>query len=102
FFFFQAEDGIRDFHVTGVQTCALPISDPARPDARARGAPPGRAGRGSPHRGAPPRAVPVTGAVTALRSHPLETAAVARCRRDPAGHRATAAAACTLAGWPSS
>src|SRR6266511_4820742 len=27
-FFFQAEDGIRDFHVTGVQTCALPISGP--------------------------------------------------------------------------
>src|SRR5690606_40271633 len=26
FFFIQAEDGIRDFHVTGVQTCALPIS----------------------------------------------------------------------------
>src|SRR5437870_11397791 len=26
-FFFQAEDGIRDGHVTGVQTCALPISD---------------------------------------------------------------------------
>src|SRR5690606_40003560 len=25
-FFFQAEDGIRDFHVTGVQTCALPLS----------------------------------------------------------------------------
>src|SRR5690606_40229913 len=25
-FFFQAEDGIRGFHVTGVQTCALPIS----------------------------------------------------------------------------
>src|SRR5258707_12427751 len=25
FFFFQAEDGIRDFGVTGVQTCALPI-----------------------------------------------------------------------------
>src|SRR5690606_41180748 len=25
FFFFQAEDGIRDFHVTRVQTCALPI-----------------------------------------------------------------------------
>src|SRR5690606_40966565 len=24
-FFFQAEDGIRGFHVTGVQTCALPI-----------------------------------------------------------------------------
>src|SRR2546426_7232106 len=26
FFFFQAEDGIRDYKVTGVQTCALPIS----------------------------------------------------------------------------
>src|SRR6266496_2977280 len=25
-FFFQAEDGIRDLYVTGVQTCALPIS----------------------------------------------------------------------------
>src|SRR5690606_39605592 len=34
-FFCQAEDGIRDFHVTGVQTCALPISAPncAVPDA---------------------------------------------------------------------
>src|SRR3712207_5545309 len=29
FFFFQAEDGIRDIGVTGVQTCALPISAPA-------------------------------------------------------------------------
>src|SRR5690606_27035409 len=28
--FFQAEDGIRDFHVTGVQTCALPIYVPIR------------------------------------------------------------------------
>src|SRR5690606_39442823 len=26
-FFLQADDGIRDFHVTGVQTCALPICD---------------------------------------------------------------------------
>src|SRR2546430_11176409 len=30
FFFFQAEDGIRDLTVTGVQTCALPISRGAR------------------------------------------------------------------------
>src|SRR2546422_728808 len=29
FFFFQAEDGIRDVAVTGVQTCALPIFGPA-------------------------------------------------------------------------
>src|SRR3989454_6229657 len=35
FFFFQAEDGIRDYKVTGVQTCALPISL-----ATARGTPP--------------------------------------------------------------
>src|SRR5438034_791211 len=30
-FFFQAEDGIRDHCVTGVQTCALPISSPGPP-----------------------------------------------------------------------
>src|SRR5256886_17659942 len=30
FFFFQAEDGIRDLTVTGVQTCALPISGRGR------------------------------------------------------------------------
>src|SRR2546430_4019356 len=29
FFFFQAEDGIRDLTVTGVQTCALPICSPS-------------------------------------------------------------------------
>src|SRR3712207_8047812 len=36
-FFFQAEDGIRDIGVTGVQTCALPISA----DVADRGAGPG-------------------------------------------------------------
>src|SRR3989449_2021249 len=36
FFFFQAEDGIRDVAVTGVQTCALPIS--GRPGRRGQGA----------------------------------------------------------------
>src|SRR5437879_6828378 len=38
YFFFQAEDGIRDTSVTGVQTCALPIWSPrgARASARAR------------------------------------------------------------------
>src|SRR5438132_10664141 len=36
FFFFQAEDGIRDHCVTGVQTCALPISAPRRARARSR------------------------------------------------------------------
>src|SRR5215203_7014816 len=32
FFFFQAEDGIRDIGVTGVQTCALPISAYVAPE----------------------------------------------------------------------
>src|SRR5437870_7178266 len=35
-FFFQAEDGIRDGHVTGVQTCALPISSALAAVAKAR------------------------------------------------------------------
>src|SRR5207253_10812746 len=39
FFFFQAEDGIRDGHVTGVQTCALPICSYRNP-----GGPGGRSG----------------------------------------------------------
>src|SRR5688572_32857607 len=39
FFFFQAEDGIRDLTVTGVQTCALPICQAGREaDTQARSA----------------------------------------------------------------
>src|SRR5690349_23262991 len=49
FFFFQAEDGIRDLYVTGVQTCALPIW-PAR--RRSPGWPAGAAAGRCP---APPR-----------------------------------------------
>src|SRR5215469_5602455 len=41
FFFFQAEDGIRDLYVTGVQTCALPISGGERAAGR-RDDPPDR------------------------------------------------------------
>src|SRR5256885_7106300 len=37
FFFFQAEDGIRDYKVTGVQTCALPISSRETQRRRLRG-----------------------------------------------------------------
>src|SRR3712207_8646115 len=50
FFFFQAEDGIRDIGVTGVQTCALPISHRPRPRRAAGPAPFHRArhGRGDP------------------------------------------------------
>src|SRR6266705_1662212 len=46
FFFFQAEDGIRDRTVTGVQTCALPISRPGR--AVRTAVPAAVPGRGSP------------------------------------------------------
>src|SRR5690606_28267840 len=61
FFFFQAEDGIRDFHVTGVQTCALPIwlqrGVLPRPvaDARAAGGVPPQHRDGSCGRGPVPR-----------------------------------------------
>src|SRR2546421_6112083 len=63
FFFFQAEDGIRDLIVTGVQTCALPIySVPGHPGARSGGpreAPARRrAARGAHHRAARPRRRP--------------------------------------------
>src|SRR5256885_16880804 len=49
FFFFQAEDGIRDYKVTGVQTCALPICAVA-----------GHTGAGGLRAGRPPRAPPAT------------------------------------------
>src|SRR6266436_9043102 len=39
FFFFQAEDGIRDVAVTGVQTCALPISGTGTVEDRRHGDP---------------------------------------------------------------
>src|SRR5437867_12545307 len=60
FFFFQAEDGIRDRTVTGVQTCALPICrEPvlgARPDALHTAGRSGDVGRRDPL--APPRRSP--------------------------------------------
>src|SRR2546422_5793380 len=67
FFFFQAEDGIRDVAVTGVQTCALPISrtrddrpvpfrDPlSRPAGAGDGAAARARGGGAPRRGGRPR-----------------------------------------------
>src|SRR3989454_7275667 len=56
FFFFQAEDGIRDYKVTGVQTCALPIY-PAR-DPRPAAARP-RADSGAPSSAGNPARAPV-------------------------------------------
>src|SRR5688500_19302575 len=62
FFFFQAEDGIRYYKVTGVQTCALPIS------AEGRGGP--REVRDAPGRGGAPDARARRAAGRA-REHPL-------------------------------
>src|SRR2546426_12447355 len=57
-FFFQAEDGIRDYKVTGVQTCALPISRRRAPPRSASGP-----GRGGARRRGPPDVRPTDGAV---------------------------------------
>src|SRR3990170_982934 len=103
FFFFQAEDGIRDDLVTGVQTCALPIwrrrppSPPPRPppppppSPPGRAPPPWRASRGrsgvacGAHRPCPPR--PVRRTRTRRRGRPS----------GPSGPpRATAAPSCGL------
>src|SRR3989442_5394422 len=66
FFFFQAEDGIRDADVTGVQTCALPISPPSP---LAAGRIPARGRRGSLGRGPASRASGEGGAVRAPSAH---------------------------------
>src|SRR5262249_58787298 len=55
FFFFQAEDGIRDWSVTGVQTCALPISSACVRACWRWWTAPWRADRDDPDRGLSPR-----------------------------------------------
>src|SRR3989440_902512 len=56
FFFFQAEDGIRDLIVTGVQTCALPISARRRSRrVQARATQSARGSAGPPRRTRAPR-----------------------------------------------
>src|SRR5256886_6695979 len=69
FFFFQAEDGIRDLTVTGVQTCALPISSD-RSGARLRRA---RAAVGD--------EVPRPGRPAGARARPLHPASLLRLQR---------------------
>src|SRR5205085_6733550 len=83
-FFFQAEDGIRDLTVTGVQTCALPISTwscpgPRRSSPRARSGP-GRACRAaSPRRTSAARGRP-SGRPPGCRRRPTPPASPAPCR----------------------
>src|SRR5256884_3333039 len=91
FFFFQAEDGIRDVAVTGVQTCALPVPR-VRPQGlrdRGRGGRPGFGAHGG-GRAKVPAAVPDPGGGRAHEAAlSLSGAAVFRAARPPgSGHRA--------------
>src|SRR5256885_8253024 len=85
FFFFQAEDGIRDYKVTGVQTCALPICQELADDRWARFAPSTKARPGAvrrtPQRSAERRAGPRHGPVISGRSRRSEERRVGKeCR----------------------
>src|SRR2546429_2344205 len=98
--FFQAEDGIRDVAVTGVQTCALPISGP--PGAPYHAAPPWPAAQGvagpwlrrhPPRSTAPaagPRMAPPCAPGLPTESSPRRRGARAREQRTPAAGRSTA------------
>src|SRR5258706_1996829 len=87
--FFQAEDGIRDWSVTGVQTCALPISDTGgllqypRED-QAQAFPGGHDGRRKDHRRPPARQAPRQGV---LRCRPRDRSANRRARCRHLRHR---------------
>src|SRR6266403_3086155 len=94
FFFFQAEDGIRDLYVTGVQTCALPI---CRGGAVDDTAPQRRPGEDRPERrGSVGTAAPRWGAASDLctdaggRGDPRPGASAGGCGRDPAPRPAAA------------
>src|SRR5688572_31726181 len=84
-FFFQAEDGIRDLTVTGVQTCALPISETLGGVGKAEAA----AGRLPSARRAPGRRRPLAaraaarGALSALRSEERRVGKECRARWAP-------------------
>src|SRR3989440_3714966 len=72
FFFFQAEDGIRDLIVTGVQTCALPISRAGAARAVHEHRRPGAPGA-APAQAHRDRASRVGGRVRRLRAHPARS-----------------------------
>src|SRR5690348_17685607 len=82
FFFFQAEDGIRDGRVTGVQTCALPISGDRRTRAsQIRPGAPGSTARGANRRGpAPGRSGGGAGAAAAASGRSEERRVGKECR----------------------
>src|SRR3712207_8160130 len=83
FFFFQAEDGIRDIGVTGVQTCALPIW---------RGPAEHRAGGAPRHRGPGPAALAGAADRAVVLPRPGGRRARPVLRRGPGGPGVAAAA----------
>src|SRR5687768_6740880 len=84
YFFFQAEDGIRDVAVTGVQTCALPIWRPSRHRPRRARHRLHRRGRARDHGRAARRAAGAGQLLDVRRARPRSRRAGARVR-DPAG-----------------
>src|SRR6266496_4670697 len=105
FFFFQAEDGIRDLYVTGVQTCALPISccrPPGRPpgsSCTARWSRPARTTRSAPRgsASAPRSAVPPPSSTRCSTrcTGPVSATSTCRCCRTGCGRRSP-----TIATFP--
>src|SRR6266498_863500 len=85
FFFFQAEDGIRDADVTGVQTCALPICARARPGGHRHRPPPPRRRAAARVRGARPAAagLPLAGEGPVRRRRRVQAGAGADARPGP-------------------
>src|SRR3989454_6478634 len=69
-FFFQAEDGIRDYKVTGVQTCALPISGAALPLQTAAAWPSAHPGWGPANRDSAPAVLAAGARARRARDHP--------------------------------
>src|SRR2546428_3362284 len=122
-FFFQAEDGIRDLIVTGVQTCALPISDrertlrrrtptrrtcpePARGRGRRADAPPAgrtpRKARAARRRRLPARwrtPAPPSRPPPAPREPPRGAAAPAARRRQPSRRRGAGGGSAPTPSW---
>src|SRR5690606_26739871 len=107
FFFFQAEDGIRDFHVTGVQTCALPIS-PSWPSGEVRNLASSAASSGcslcvGTARNDPPQLPPPPGtAATSHRPSPASPAVFSMCPSIQAGQGMVANALSWMAAFHSS
>src|SRR5947207_15201181 len=90
FFFFQAEDGIRDHCVTGVQTCALPISQGAADSLRLHGVCAGSEAS----RRLLERDEPHEGVSELCRSEERRVGKECRCRRTPCYDKKRATRSC--------